>query len=79
VNLFTQVAAHRFGAGPRCVGHPEFLRCLSRSHRLERLIKIAIFLRSGRAFLCILLYFHCTLFLKDPVIQDGQEQQRQEC
>ena len=30
-----------FDAGPRCVGFPEFLRCLSLSHRLERVMKIA--------------------------------------
>ena len=30
-----------FDAGPRSVGLPEFLRSLSLSHRLERLMKIA--------------------------------------
>jgi hypothetical protein len=30
-----------FDAGPRCIGLPEFLRCLSVSHRLKRLMEIA--------------------------------------
>jgi hypothetical protein len=36
-----RLGAGAFDAGPRCVGFPEFLRCLSLSHRLERLMKIA--------------------------------------
>jgi hypothetical protein len=51
-----------FDAGPSCVGLPEFLRCLSLSHPLERLMKIA----SLEANDTWLLLRSCALALRSP-------------
>jgi hypothetical protein len=44
-----------FDAGPRCVGLPEFLRCLSLSHRLERFMELTGLQADGARFPASLL------------------------